>query len=90
MLQVLIIEEHWLIADVLRGDLEALGCKVLGPALGCRDGLDILAHHKVDMAFVATHVGGGNCEDVLEQCEKQRTTVVIFTGHLDGGLPEFA
>ena len=90
MLQVLIVEDEWLLADVLREDLEALGCRVLGPALGSSDGLDILASHRVDLAFVDTHLGGETCEDVLERCEQQGVAVVIFTGHLENDLPEFA
>jgi DNA-binding LytR/AlgR family response regulator len=89
-LTVLVVEDEWLVAEDLKGDLEGRGCTVLGPALSCKDALGIMADHSVDIAFIDTQLGDETCEAVLEECKRQGVAVFIFTGHAEHDLPEFA
>jgi DNA-binding response OmpR family regulator len=87
---ILIVEDEWLVAEGLKMDLEEQGCRVLGPALSCKDALSILEDHKVQMAILDTELSGETCEAVLEECEKNGIPVIIFSGHLEQDFPQFA
>jgi CheY-like chemotaxis protein len=90
MRQVLIVEDEWLLGEGLKADLEERGCTVLGPALSCMEALRLLSSEHPDLAFVDTQLGDETCEAVLEDCDKRGIPVVIFTGHSQNDLPEFA
>lgn len=90
MRQVLIVEDEWLLAEGLKIDLEEHGCSVLGLALSCKDALDILADHRPDLAFIDTQLGDETCEAVLDACDQDGVPVILFTGHTESDLPEFA
>ena len=89
--RILILEDEFLIADVLREDLEALGATVIGPALDCAAALELLWQGEPpDLAILDTHIGSDTCEVVLEECRSRRIPVLIFSGHAPGSLPAFA
>lgn len=90
MRQVLIVEDEWLVAENLKEDLLGQGFSVLGPALRCKDALDILAEHQPALAIVDTLLGQETCETVLDACKQRSIPVVISTGHIGNDVPEFA
>jgi CheY-like chemotaxis protein len=90
MRQVLVVEDEWLLAEALKVDLEGFGWAVLGPALSSKDALSILSDHAPDLAFVDTLLGSETSEAVLAECERRHIPVIIYTGHSELDLPEFA
>lgn len=88
--RVLVLEDEFLIAESLRGDLELLGASVMGPALTCSAALELLWRERPDLAILDTHLGSETCEVVLEECREQNIPVVIFSGHSPCELPAFA
>ena len=78
---VLIVEDEWLIAEDLRGDLEERGYGVLGPVPSCEEAMNILRSGEVNLAVVDTELSDGTCETVLEECDRLGVPVIIFTGH---------
>ena len=89
-LNVLVVEDEWLIAEDLKTSLEDLGCRVLGPAPSCAAALEIIWREKPDLAYVDTRLGSDTCEAVLEECERQGVSVIISSGHAEQELPAFA
>ena len=89
-LTVLVVEDDWLIAEDLKGTLEELGCKVLGPAASCAAAIDIIQRERADLAYVDTQLGSETCEPVLKECDRRRIKVVISTGHFANELPAYA
>jgi CheY-like chemotaxis protein len=90
MLQVLVVEDEWLVAEGLKVNIEERGCAVLGPALNSADALAILSHHRPDLALVDTQLGDETCEQILQRCDAGGIPVIIFTGHTQTTLPQYA
>jgi DNA-binding response OmpR family regulator len=90
MLEVLVVEDEWLLAEGLKLNLEERDCFVLGPALNSADALAILSKHRPYLAFVDTQLGDQTCEQVLAQCDANGIPVIIFTGHTVATLPAYA
>jgi two-component SAPR family response regulator len=87
--RVLVVEDEWLIAEDLKGILEALGLQVLGPAPNCAKALDILYRERPDLAFIDTQLATETCEAVLEECRRLAIRVVICSGHSEAQLPRY-
>jgi len=51
---VLIVEDEWLIAEELKDQLEDLGHNPIGPALSCSAALELLKAAKPDVAILDT------------------------------------
>ena len=90
MLNVLVVEDEWLIGEDLKDTLETLQCRVLGPASSCAEALQIIAHEKPDLAYVDTKLGSETCEAVLDECARRGVPVIISSGHADPELPRYA
>jgi DNA-binding response OmpR family regulator len=89
-LNVLILEDEWLIAEVLKDHLEEMGHRVVGPAMTCAAALEVLFRERPDIAVLDTQLGADTCEVVLEECQRQGIPVVISSGHSSAALPLFA
>jgi DNA-binding NtrC family response regulator len=87
-LNVLIVEDEWLIGEDLRDRLEALGATVVDVARDCATALGILARDRVDAAFVDTKLGQETSEPVIEVCDSKGIPVVVTSGHVPHDLPE--
>lgn len=87
--RVLIVEDEWLIAEDLKLTLEALGCEILGPAISCAAGLEILHRERPDIAFIDVHLGSETCQAVVEECQLQGIRMVICSGEMAEYLPAY-
>jgi ActR/RegA family two-component response regulator len=90
MRQVLIVEDGWLLAEDLKGDLEERGFAVLGPAMTSSDAIAILSDHTPFLALVDTQLKDGSSEVVMRRCDELGISAVVFSGHSGHDLPEFA
>lgn len=89
-MNILVLEDEWLISEVLKEQLEDMGHQVLGPAPTCAAALEVLLRERPDAAILDTQLGSETCEVVLEECQRQGVPVVISSGHAAGSLPPFA
>ena len=88
-LRILVVEDEWLIAEELKDQIEQLGQEVLGPAFSCAEALEILRQERPDQATVDTHLGSETCEAVLNELSAQSVSVLICSGHTQGGFLSF-
>lgn len=88
-MQILIVEDEYLIGEDLRERLESLGHDVLGTAQNCAGALEILFHSRPDLAVVDTRLGGETCEVVLSECRALNVPIIIASAHSRGELPDY-
>lgn len=88
-MDVLIVEDEWLIAEELKDQLEDLGHNPIGPALNCSAALELLREVKPDVAILDTELGDETCEVVLHRCVADGIPVIIGSGHDQSHLPAF-
>jgi CheY-like chemotaxis protein len=86
---VLIVEDEWLIAEELKDQLQDMGHKPVGTAFNCSQALELLRHSKPDIAILDTQLGSETCEVVLNQCVRDGIPIIISTGHDEAHLPAF-
>lgn len=79
--RVLIVEDRYLIASALEGDVVRLGGVVAGPARSVRDAQDILAAEKVDLALLDVNLEGESVFPLAERLADQRTPFLFVTGY---------
>jgi DNA-binding response OmpR family regulator len=89
-MDVLVLEDEWLIAEELKTQIEELGHEVLGPAMTCSAALEILWRKRPDLAVLDTRLGSETCEVVLDECVRQGVPVIISSGHAVTQMPAFA
>ena len=87
---VLVVEDEWLIAEGLRGELEDMGCRVVGIATNCEQALELLQSDPPDVAFLDLQLGSESCEPVVEECRQRGIAMIFCTGVPELDLPPFA
>lgn len=88
-MDVLIVEDEWLIAQELSDRLTDMGHNPLGPALNCSQALELLRSKRPDVAILDTELGNETCEPVLDQCVREGIPIIISSGHDKDHLPAF-
>ena len=58
-LEVLLVEDSWVVGDAVKQLLELLGANVSGPAASIAEAEHLLAQHLPDVALVDFHLRGG-------------------------------
>ncbi len=89
-MNILILEDDWLIAEVLEEYLTELGCDITGPAMTIPAALELLTLARPDVAVLDTTIGSDTCHRVLEECKRQGIPIIISSGHAVEQLPVFA
>ena len=86
--RVLLVEDDYMIADVLREELEGAGAEVLGPAPDVETALRLLAAGKaVDAAVLDVNLGGTMSWPVAEVLFARGVSFVFATGYDAGTIP---
>jgi len=78
--RVLVVEDHWQIANALKLFLEAEGMKVSGPAATPADA-QRLAALKPDLAVVDIHLKLETAYVLIHQLQDQGVRVVVLSGY---------
>lgn len=89
-MNILVLEDEWLVAEDIRLHLENLGHTVAGPAMTCAAALELMWRERPDLAVLDTQLGSETCEVVLEECQRQDIPVIICSGHSLEYMPTFA
>ena len=80
-LDILLVEDSWVVGDALKKHLELLGANVSGPAASIAEAERLLAQHLPDAALVDVHLRGGEQSDLLvTRLTEQGVVVIMLTG----------
>jgi DNA-binding NtrC family response regulator len=86
---VLVVEDEWLIAEELCDRLRDMEHCPIGPALSCAEALELLKQKPADVAILDTELGHETCETVFVECVHRGIPVIISSGHDVSHLPDF-
>lgn len=86
--RVLVVEDEFLVADMLQGILEDLGVEVVGPAYGLNDALALVEREQLDAAILDVNIRGASVGPVAEALTARVVPFALATGYhgdiLDG------
>ncbi len=87
--RVLVVEDEALIALLMEEMIEALGHRVIGPALTVGEGLRLAGTHEIDCAVLDVNLGEGARSTAVAEALCARGVPFVFaTGYGSQGLPE--
>ena len=79
--RVLVVEDHWLVANALKAFLEAEGMKVSGPAATTADAQRLAMEQKPDLAIVDIHLKLETTYVLIHRLNDQGVRVVVLSGY---------
>lgn len=85
---VLIVEDEWLIADMIEHALSHAGYRTLGPAASVAQALALMAAKPCDAALLDVNLGSEKSYAVLDRLIVLRVPHLLITGYSIGDLPE--
>jgi DNA-binding response OmpR family regulator len=84
--RVLVVEDHWHVANALRSFLETEGMKVSGPVATTADAQRLATEQKPDLAVVDIHLKLETAYVLIHQLDDLGVRVVVLSGY--AVLPE--
>jgi DNA-binding response OmpR family regulator len=84
--RVLVVEDHWHVANALRSFLETEGMKVSGPVATTADAQRLATEQKPDLAVVDIHLKLETAYVLIQQLDDLGVRVVVLSGY--AVLPE--
>jgi DNA-binding response OmpR family regulator len=87
-LQVLVLEDEWLIAESLAAGLVEQGFEIIGPACRVSEALALLETRTVDVAVLDVSLGDETSFPVADKLHHRGISFVFVTGYGSGDLPE--
>ena len=84
--RVLVVEDHWHVANALRSFLETEGMKVGGPVATTADARRLATEQKPDLAVVDIHLKLETAYVLIHQLDDLGVRVVVLSGY--AVLPE--
>jgi DNA-binding response OmpR family regulator len=84
--RVLVVEDHWHVANALKAFLEGEGMKVSGPAATTADAQRLAAEQEPALAVVDIHLKLETAYVLIHQLDAQGVRVVVLSGY--AVLPE--
>lgn len=79
--RILVVEDHFVLAESMRFSLEGLGCQVVGPAPTAARALELLDFGPVDAAVLDIDLRGQSSAEVAEELVRRGTPFVFLTGY---------
>jgi CheY-like chemotaxis protein len=87
--RVLILEDEWLLAELLEATVRGLGFDVAGPVPTVSHALELLAKDDVTMAVLDVSLGENERSYPVAHCLRERNIPFVFiTGYLGTDLPD--
>src|SRR5437868_13133424 len=83
---VLVIEDEWLIAELLQEALVEAGYRVLGPVSRVREGLQLLENSRPDIAVLDVSLRGETSFEVARALAKRSIPFIFMTGYVSNDL----
>ena len=85
---VLIVEDSWHVAKVMRSALEQLGMRVVGPAATTREARRLVAEQRPKLALVDVNLKKELATGLIEELHGQGVLVIVVSGYAVPPLPE--
>ncbi|MEO8986771.1 MAG: response regulator [Rhodanobacter sp.] len=86
-LRAIVIEDDFLLAQVLVDALASLGCKVLGSASNVADGVHLATESRCDFAIVDLDLKGQIALPVLDRLRGRGIPFLVATGAFSEDIP---
>ena len=80
-LRILVVEDNFLAAEVVRDALEHNGCIVIGPVGRVADGLHLVEQEKLDGAVLDINLNGDRCFPIAHALASRGVPFVFLTGY---------
>lgn len=85
-LRILVVEDAFLIADLLCDALESHGCEVVGPAPSVVKGLQMVQDRPLDGAFLDINLDGDYCFPIAAALQERGVPFLFLTGYDDAAI----
>jgi CheY-like chemotaxis protein len=85
-LRVLVVEDNFLIAEMISDLLEECGCAVIGPAPSLEPALELLDSARPEAALLDINLSGTLSYPIADALESRRIPFVFLSGYDDGGI----
>ncbi|ATP21842.1 MULTISPECIES: HWE histidine kinase domain-containing protein [Sphingobium] len=85
---VLVVEDEPLLALDIVGQLEDAGTIIVGPAADPRAALDLIAHHRIDVALLDANLSGEPVDDIAHALAAQSIPFLFMSGYGRENLPQ--
>jgi CheY-like chemotaxis protein len=80
-LRILVVEDNFLAAEVVRDALERSGCTVVGPVGRVADGVTLAQQEKLDGAVLDINLNGDRCFAIAHALTSRGVPFVFLTGY---------
>jgi CheY-like chemotaxis protein len=85
-LRILVVEDNFLAAEVVRDTLESNGCTVVGPVGRIADGLRLAEQEALDGAVLDVNLNGDWCFPIAETLRRRDVPFIFLTGYDDAAI----
>ena len=82
-LRILLVEDNYLVAEVVRDMLENCGCVVVGPVGRVESGLKLAQEEKLDGAVLDINLNGDRCFAIAETLRARGVPFMFLSGYDD-------
>lgn len=82
-LRILVVEDNFLVAEVVRDMLEASGCVVVGPVGRLEDGIRLASQEVLDGAVLDVNLNGDRCYPIAGALRERGVPFLFLTGYDD-------
>ncbi len=86
-LRILVVEDTWLVADMIVEELTGRGCEVVGPASRVEAGVALARHERLDGALLDVNLGGSYCFPIAATLIERAIPFVFLTGYGESVIP---
>jgi CheY-like chemotaxis protein len=84
---VLVVEDEWLIADLLQAMLTELGYEVIGPAFSVAQALKLIQEQAPDAALLDVSLDEAKSFAVADAMASRGAPFLFLTGYVNANLP---
>jgi len=85
--RILVVEDHYLLADEIRRALRRHGAEVIGPAANLAAGLALARHEPIDGAVLDINLDGEQVFGIADELSRRGIPFVFATGYEGWSLP---
>lgn len=82
-LRILVVEDNFLVAEVVRDMLEASGCVIVGPVGRLDEGVRLASLETLDGAVLDVNLNGDRCYPIARALRDRGVPYLFLTGYND-------
>ena len=86
--RILIVEDDFIIAQLLQELVQQLGFEVIGPTANIEDAVNIAAHRKFDIALLDINLRVGTAKPIADQLNAAGIPFLFISGYGVANLPD--